>query len=189
MDEKDQVVQAVLRMVPLGEEEVEFVRARLISRPLKKGAHYFTMGFKNDGVGYLLKGLLRSYYYDEAGAEITAGFIEPGAFFADKYSFQTDQPSERTIEALTDCQVWGLSEESLVEIRHRIQQWRLMEQHYLTELLKRKVNFQRKVVNSTTAEAYQHFRETYPVAAGFAPRYQIASFLGMSPFTLSRIKV
>ena len=52
-----------------------------------------------------------------------------------------------------------------------------------------KVNFQRKLTSGSKKEAYQLFIDTYNQSAKYAPRQYIASFLGMTPFTLSRIKL
>ncbi|WP_093667702.1 hypothetical protein [Tenacibaculum sp. MAR_2009_124] len=67
--------------------------------------------------------------------------------------------------------------------------WGLFETKYFEKILKDKINFQRELTQSSKKEALQLFMEEYPQSAKFAPRQNIASFLGMTPYTLSRIKL
>ena len=155
---------------------------------LKKGAYYVKSGAINPGVSYVETGLLRSYFFDQSGKEITAGFIQEENLCTDLISFQSGESSQRNIEALTDCQLHLIDREALLTLREKIPDWTYFEQHYIANMLLRKVDFQRKSANHSASAAYEAFAEMYPQANRYAPRYQIASFLGISPYTLSRLK-
>ncbi len=169
--------------------EYACLEQKLRVTPFERTENFIEIGQQNRILGFLDKGLLRSYYYDEEGKEITTAFIEEGAFFSELNSYQSDQPSERAIEALERSDIFILTEEDLKEVRASISNWSVFERKYYELILKEKVNFQRKLYSGSKKEAYQLFVDTYGQAAQYAPRQYIASFLGMTPFTLSRIKL
>ncbi|MEM1217901.1 MAG: Crp/Fnr family transcriptional regulator, partial [Bacteroidota bacterium] len=60
---------------------------------------------------------------------------------------------------------------------------------YYEQVLFNKVQFQQQLRQSNAKKAYQLFTEHYPYAAQHAPKHCIASFLGLSPYTLSRVRL
>jgi hypothetical protein len=70
-----------------------------------------------------------------------------------------------------------------------IPNWQTFEFKYFEKILKDKVNFQRELTIRTKKEALELLINDYPQTAKYAPRQYIASFLGMTPYTLSRIKL
>ena len=171
------------------EDEFSHIEQKLKLTLFNRNENFIEIGQKNKVLGFLEKGLLRSYYYDDNGNEITTAFIEENAFFTELNSYQTDNPSERAIEALEPSNIYIFTEEDIVEFRKSINNWHIFERQYYELILKEKVNFQRKLTRSTKKEAYQLFIDSYSQSAKYAPRQYIASFLGMTPFTLSRIKL
>jgi hypothetical protein len=88
-----------------------------------------------------------------------------------------------------DCEILLINETAQNELINNIENWALFEQNYIAKLLTAKVAFQGQLNKSNSTEAYNLFIDTYDQAARYAPKYQIASFLGISPFTLSRLKI
>ncbi len=154
-----------------------------------KGEPFLKAGSRNTILGFLQKGLFRSYYIDIEGKEITTAFIEEGTFFTDLNSFSNKSISKRTIEAIENSQVFFFTEKQQEILREKIESWKEFEKLYYGKILKRKVNFQRELTQSNVTEGYRLFSEEYKQAVKYAPRKQIASFLGISPYTLSRIKL
>ncbi len=185
----EKVIDKILPYISLGPEDQKLLEGHLVPQRLKKGGFLMRSGEQNQAICYIQSGLMRSYYYDEEGKEITSGFFQENSFCTDLNSFRTGVRSQRLIEAIQDCQILVLNKIAQNTLLDRIEHWAYFEQNYISNLLLEKVNFQRKLANSTAQEAYQLFLERYDQAALYAPRYQIASFLGISPFTLSRLKI
>ena len=183
------IYSVIARHIPLSSSAQEFIGARLVPKTLHKGAHFLRAGEFNNKMAFLESGLLRSYYFDEEGREHTTRFVEVGGFFTDLDSFQQGSKSERSIEALLDCQILVIDKRSIQECQHEIESWDTFEKDYISNQLMKKIHFQRQVAQSNSQKAYETFLASYPGAARYAPRYQIASFLGLSPFSLSRIKI
>lgn len=188
MATKDSFLGLVKAYIQLNPTEEKLISSSLRPKFLKKGELLLQTGQYNSLVSFLDKGLLRSFYYDESGNEITAGFFQEGKICTDLNSFVSGGHSERSIEALMDCHLQILDFGKLAILREEIAGWQNFEKNYIANLLLQKVNFQREMARKNKTEAYDMFIQTYRQAALFAPQNQIASFLGISPFTLSRIK-
>ena len=188
MSSLDQIFEKVQQYISLKASDKTLIEACLQPQKLRKGSYYLKEGSPNRKISFVESGLLRGFYIDQSGDEITSGFYEPGGFCTDLHSFRSEQYSQRTIEAISDCELLTFGEDAQQQILSNIKDWAYFEQKYIADLLLQKVNFQRKIANSSAFEAYQLFADYYTEALRFAPRYQIASFLGISPFTLSRIK-
>jgi CRP-like cAMP-binding protein len=189
MSPKEKVIQIVLDYIALQPADIKLIEDSLQPVKLKKGSFFIREGMKNCVMCYLDKGLMRSFYIDEEGNEHTTGFYQENAFCTDLYSFRTNKNSQRSIEALMDCEILLINETAQNELINNIENWALFEQNYIAKLLTAKVAFQGQLNKSNSTEAYNLFIDTYDQAARYAPKYQIASFLGISPFTLSRLKI
>ena len=186
---EDELYKIISEFVSITFEDIDRLLEKVKVKKLGRQDDFITIGQKNDSVGFLRSGLLRSYFYDEKGNEQTTAFIEPSSFFSELKSYQTSNPSERTIEAIESSEVLIINAKDFDYLRKNIPNWRTFEIKYFEKILKNKVDFQRELTTSSKKEALELFMNEYPYSAKFAPRQYIASFLGMTPYTLSRIKL
>ncbi len=143
----------------------------------------------NDLVGFLEAGILRSYRTDKSGNDITYHFFEEGSFFTDLYSFDKSKKSEVAIEALSNCTIYTFDKKMFKELEYKIENWSCFALQYYQEKSSCLLNFNAKVKNSTAFEAYNLFSKYYKQAIKKSPQKHIASFLGMSKYTISRIRL
>jgi CRP-like cAMP-binding protein len=185
---KEELYNKISNFVSITLEDVDKLLEKANICQFKRQENFISIGQKNNVVGYLNKGLLRSYSYDDNGNEQTSAFIEQGVFFSELKSYQTQEPSERTIEAIEPSEIiiWKLND--IQSLREEIPNWQTFEFKYFEKILKDKVIFQRELTTRSKKEALELLINEYPQTAKYAPRQYIASFLGMSPYTLSRIK-
>lgn len=126
---------------------------------------------------YLVKsGLLRSYAIDEKGKEHIFMFAPEDWIIAD--NLPPDEPSDLYIDAL---------EESVVYVFEKD----LSKEHNHEKLIKRISVLQKRVImlmSATAIERYEHFVKTYPQITQRVPQKMIASYLGMTPEALSKVK-
>ncbi len=186
---KNKLQSIISHFVPLMLDDIDLLVNTWTVKELKRNENFINSGQKNNLVGFLNKGLLRSYYHDDKGNELTTAFIEQNSFFSELKSYQTKKTSERTIEALEPSEIFVLNTTNILELRKRISNWELFEIKYFEKILRDKISFQRELTQSSKKEALELFMKEYPQSAKFAPRQYIASFLGMTPYTLSRIKL
>lgn len=136
---------------------------------------------------FVEKGLLRGYY-TESGKEITNWFAQEGEFATSFYSFVSKEPSFETIQALEPCELIRIPHASLQQLYVKFPETerlgRVIMETYYVKLEERLLSIQFKGAK----ERYQHFFATRPSLLQRSSLGQIASYLGMSQETLSRIR-
>jgi len=137
---------------------------------------------------YVIKGCIREYYIDGHGAEVTLQFAVEDWWVSDINSFQDQNVSNMYIETLEDCELLMLSrqskEELLAEVPKLERMFRLMIQRHLSAVQNRLF----KTITHTAIEKYLEFLNRYPAIPQRVPQHYIASYLGISPEFLSKLR-
>ena len=139
-------------------------------------------------VNFVVRGCLRMYKIDEQGNTHILQFATENYWINDLGSFHSEKPSELNIDALDDTMVLQISHQDLIDlytraqIFHRI--FRVLIENSFVSLQKRLL----QNISSTAEERYQSFLGTYPHLVNRLPQTQIASFLGITPEFLSRLR-
>lgn len=156
-------------------------------RDLKKGELLVTCGSRPAGLCFLYSGLLRGYFLDYQGEEVTDCFAFRFGATAMPYA-DFNQPSPISIIALEDSRVMVIPIETveelfskyieIVHIHSQLLLWGAAEHWEIKMALHR----------FTAGERYEWFLRRYPGLIDRVSHVQIASFLSMSPVTLSRLR-
>ncbi|MDF2888328.1 MAG: putative cAMP-binding protein [Lacrimispora sp.] len=156
-------------------------------RSYKKGHSILNMGENTKVICLILQGMVRGVYIDEEGTEITKCFSMEGDWCC-VYNMLSDRPSEYWIETLEDCQVAEIRVEQLRDIIYRYQQMRILyDEIYNNAFMlsdEKGVSFQRMQAK----DRYLHFIKKYPELEERVKQEYIASYIGITPSSLSRIK-
>jgi CRP-like cAMP-binding protein len=143
---------------------------------VKKGEIFQRKGDLNSKAYSVKSGLLRSYSIDEKGKEHIFLFAPEDWMIADSNSY--DEPADLFIDALEDSELIVIEKIGSPE-------------NHTDKLLKRLAVLQKRVImlmSSTAIERYEHFVETYPDIVQRVPQKMIASYLGITPEALSKVK-
>lgn len=136
---------------------------------------------------FMKKGLMRGYYYDE-GKEITHWFAKEEEFATSFYSFITNEPSPETIETLEDCELVQIAHADLQNLYSNFKETerigRIITETYYIDLEERFLNIQFK----SAKERYQNLIAKNPSLIQRASLGQIATYLGITQETLSRVR-
>jgi CRP-like cAMP-binding protein len=136
---------------------------------------------------FIQKGLVRGFYYDE-GKEITNWFAQQEEFATSFYSFITNEPSPETIETLEDCELIQISHSDLQNLYKKFPETerigRIITENYYIKLEERFLNIQFR----TAKERYKNLLSTNAALLQRASLGQIATYLGITQETLSRIR-
>ncbi|PSR08523.1 MAG: Crp/Fnr family transcriptional regulator [Candidatus Arcticimaribacter sp.] len=133
------------------------------------------------------KGLLRSYTIDEKGKEHIFMFAPEGWIISDIESYANDAKAVLHIDALEDTEVIAFNKDSIDTSKLPVDA--VLEEFF--RLLKRVSVLQRRVIMLMSAPAklrYEHFLETYPQITNRVPQRMIASYLGITPEALSKLR-
>lgn len=145
-------------------------------------------GEYNLKIYYVKKGLLRSYIIDEKGKTHVYMFAPEYWMVADKLAISRNKPAQLFIDALEDSEVEVLSAASLNKSKEYSREF------YKTEfyrILNRASVLQERILMLMSASAlkrYHHFEITYPQIIDRVPQKMIASYLGITPQALSKIR-
>jgi len=178
----------VLKCVDLSQPELEYFNSILEHKVIPKKTILLRAGDVCNFEAYVIKGCIREYYIDSNGAEVTLQFAVEDWWVSDITSFQDQKVSNMNIETLEDCELLMLSRESKEQLLAKVpkleRMFRLMIQRHLSVIQSRLF----KTITHTGMEKYQEFIKRYPTIPQRAPQHYIASYLGMSPEFLSKLR-
>lgn len=137
---------------------------------------------------FIVKGCCRTYELDEKGQEHILQFAPEDWWAGNLYSFLTETASTYTIDCLEDCEVLQISKQGLEELYGELP---VMERYFRIIIQNAFIALQKRVLTNLSkpaADRYKEFVEKYPQIENRVPDHQIASFLGLTPQSLSRIR-
>ncbi|MEJ7683074.1 MAG: Crp/Fnr family transcriptional regulator [Segetibacter sp.] len=137
---------------------------------------------------FVEKGILRSYTVDNKGAEHILQFALEGWWVADLYSYLTNEPSLFNIDALEDCELLLITKSSWDVLLQKIPAF---ERYFRILIQNNLIATQRRLMGSlseTAEEKYIKLIKTYPDCVQRVPQHMIASYLGITRETLSRVR-
>ena len=132
--------------------------------------------------------MLRLYSVDEKGSEHVMQFAFEGWWSGDQFSFLTGEPSVYNIDALEDCELLLLSKKAEDEMMAKVPK---MERYFRILLQNSLIATQRRLISSlsrTAEEKYNELVQSCPTIPQRVPQHMMASYLGITPETLSRIR-
>ncbi len=175
-------------VIPINEEEFDYFKALFSPKKLRKRQYFLQESDVCKYQAFVEKGLLRSYTVDEKGSEHILQFASEGWWMADLSSYLTNEPSILNIDALEDAELLLLSksswEQAMKEIPALEHYFRIIIQNHLVATQKRLL----QSLAETAEEKYNRFLKTYPECLQRMPQHMIASYLGVTRETLSRIR-
>jgi CRP-like cAMP-binding protein len=178
----------VLKSVNLSAGELEYFNSMLQYKVIPKKTMLLQAGHICNFEAYVIRGCIREYYSDSDGAELTLQFAVEDWWVSDITSFEDQKVSSMYIEALEDCELLMLSRQSkeqlLAEVPKLERMFRLMIQRHLSVVQSRLF----KTVTHSGMEKYLEFINRYPTIPQRVPQHYIASYLGMSPEFLSKLR-
>lgn len=182
------MIDNLLSQNGLKNEDLLLFKAELKPYKLKKGGQFIAIGQHCRHIALIEDGYLRTFHLDENGNEVTTDFNQPNTFCSSYYSFYAQKPSFEVIEAITSCNLYLLSYNSLQK---------LYAQSFLMNVFGRSVLERacierdlriKNIMHLSAKEKYEWFLEKYPDVYKVAKLGHIASFLGINPETLSRVR-
>jgi CRP-like cAMP-binding protein len=174
--------------VSLTETEWETCKSFFISKKIRRRQYLLQEGNVCEYVIFVNKGSLRSYSVDKEGEEHIVQFALEGWWIGDIASFLTGEPASYNIEALEDSEIWMIdkpSQNKLFDLVPGYERYnRLIIESAYVALHKRLLS----TISETTEEKYLRMVKTYPDIIQRVPQHMIASYLGVKPETISRIR-
>lgn len=172
----------------LTESELELVRQVTVSKKIRKNHYLLEEGKVSDFIGFVTEGAFRLFRKGEDGQEYTMKFAVENWWISDFTSFLSGEQSNCYIEALENSELMWFSRETWDQLIATIPNFRRM----IDKLTARNFEAHQNRIFSNISEPaetrYENFVNNYPTLYNRIPLYMIASFLGITRETLSRIR-
>ncbi len=188
MNSFNKLQRAIKELANIPDEMIEKLYAICNEQDIKKGEFFIRAGSVPEHMGFNLEGLFRLYYLDEDGNDFTKAFSEPGRFLISYSAIVQKRPSYFSIEALQDSKILKFNYEAFDQMIQSDTRWypftyKLLETVYIMKELREK-----SFLLDDAAKRYQEFKERYADVEDQIKLYHVASFLGITPEALSRIR-
>jgi len=170
------------------EDEIAVVRRAFIDKRLRAGEFLQRGGDVTRHAAFVASGCLRNYVIDAKGREHIIQFAPETWWLADSNSLATGAPSQYFIDAIEDCDLLLIDAPSHQGLVDRVAAYGAA---FRTGLQRHSAAKDRRIVSSLSASAeerYLEFLATYPSIVRRVPQAMLASYLGITPETLSRIR-
>lgn len=172
----------------LNPEEELLIADGLQEITIKKGEHFIEAGKVSRKIAFVKEGVFRSLYYNKQGDDFTRYFIYEGRFIGDFYGFADQMPSLEYIEAVTDGTVLAIDLEHFKKLEKEITIWPVLFAKLHAFVAENKLKVASTMLNLDAKSRYIHFLNHYPGLANRVPQSMLASYLGITPSSLSRIR-
>jgi CRP-like cAMP-binding protein len=182
------LINFLLLFGDLNAQQIDLIKSRARELALKKDDYFSEAGKVPRRIGFLSEGILRVCYYNQKGDEITKYFADENNFIVDLNSFNQKIPSSEYIQAVTDCRLYCFSTEALQELSSTIIVWDSILNKITEKALLEKVNKLSPMLAEDATTRYRLFLEKFPALANRVPLSYIASYLGVTQSSLSRIR-
>ena len=178
----------IAKHISLNEEELSYFTSLLQLKRLRKKQFLLEEGEVFQYECFVNSGCLRQYYLDEKGQEHIIQFAISDWWIGDQYSFLTGLPSANFIDAIEESQVLLISKINLEQLYTKVPKF---ERLFRIAFQNSYVALQRRILSNlsqTAQERYLDFNKRYHEIEQKVPQHQIASYLGITPESLSRIR-
>ena len=178
----------IAKHISLTEEEFTYFTSLLQLKRLRKKQFLLEEGRIFQYECFVNSGCLRQYYLDEKGQEHIIQFAISDWWIGDQYGFLTGLPSANFIDAIEESQVLLISKINLEQLYTKVPKF---ERLFRIAFQNSYVALQRRILSNlsqTAEERYLDFNKRYHEIEQKVPQHQIASYLGITPESLSRIR-
>lgn len=180
-------VKLLKKTAPFTNEELAIAEPYFEVATVKKNQHYLREGETSAKIGFVIDGLFRCYY-NIKNKQITTEFLLPNSIVAGMLSFLSNKPQRENIVALENSKIVTISKEDLFKLYEKDWKWqqagRVLTEINFLRIEKRSICLQ----TLNARERYAELLKEMPEIIERVPLQYIASYLGMSPETFSRIR-
>jgi CRP-like cAMP-binding protein len=184
----DNLKKIMHQMINISEQELEDFLSKTYAKTFKKSEVVSQPGSVPTEIFFIEKGIFRVIVTDNQGNEHTVHFALENQFIADYTSFLLDQPSIYTLQALEETKVVVLPKSAVYwgyqHLKEGQKMGRLIAEFYFVY----QDNRVRNMYARTAKERYDGITEIFPNIHHRVPQHMIASYLGITPVHLSRLK-
>ncbi|MFD2286561.1 cyclic nucleotide-binding domain-containing protein [Pedobacter petrophilus] len=181
-------ISYILQFGNLNQQQIALISKKATQLTLQKDEFYLEAGKISKQFGFVTDGILRVSYFNNKGEEITKYFIDENNIVVDLESFDNEIPSIAYVQAMTDCKIIAFSKRDWHELLDTIIGWDAIVRKIVSKALLQKVERISAIVAQDATTGYLTFLQKFPNLANRIPLSYLASYLGITQSSLSRIR-
>lgn len=182
------LTDTIRKYIRLTDQDITEIEARSKLRTFGKGDYLLRAGEVAKEMCFVCSGVFRVYYTGPTGTEVTYLFVKEDDLFTETTSFYKGYPSKGSIKAETLVETILFSKAAWDELRILIKDWDFAMKRISQDQLMRKLRFQRLLIDHDATTAYKVLLEKDPTVALRVPAHHLASYMGITKHSLSRIR-
>ncbi|WP_299524338.1 Crp/Fnr family transcriptional regulator [Winogradskyella sp.] len=188
MQSQNSKIKEIFKTLTFTNDEAKIIESVFHKLGVKKGDVLLSPGDVVDSHYYILDGCLRTFHIDGQGKEYTVQFGIKDWWISDYTAFFSGEEAIMTVEAIEDSIIYKINREDKAYLYDKIPK---IDRFFRIKLERAFAAFQKRIlasISQTAAERYLHFIHTYPEIEKYLKNYHIASYLGITTESLSRIR-
>jgi CRP-like cAMP-binding protein len=185
---ENSIILEIFKPISFSQKEIILVESKFEKLTLRKGGTLLNAGTKVNHQYFICSGCLRTYFIDNSGNEHTIQFAIKDWWISDYTAFFTTSTAIMTIDCIQDAIIYKVSKENMERLYIEIPQ---IETFVRKKMEGAFSSFQKRILGSlsqSAKERYTSFIRTYPNIEQSVKNYHIASYLGITTESLSRIR-
>ncbi len=175
------------RIMPITKEEADAIAATMVIKHYKKGDVLLKEGQISTEAYFVLEGCVRQYYIID-GEERTANFFTEEQWVISLNSFSNNLPSNHYMACATDCYLVVGNREKEEDLYRRFPKLETISRKVMEKVFAEQQELMSTYTTDTPEQRYVKLLNSRPELFQKIPQYQIASYIGVKPESLSRIR-
>ncbi|MBC3789056.1 Crp/Fnr family transcriptional regulator [Spirosoma utsteinense] len=181
------LIEEIRLIVPLSETDIALLHALFQPLSLEKGDYFVQAGQVCQHVGFIQTGLVR-YFINQDGDEKIYSFGLENEFVCDYESFLSQRPCRRAIQAIEDSALVIISFPNLQRLFAELTYGERFGRVVIEQVFVKTIRQLTSLYTDSPEIRYQAFLDEYPALSARITQYHIASYVGIKPQSLSRIR-
>ncbi|RXG11407.1 CRP-like cAMP-binding protein [Leeuwenhoekiella aestuarii] len=181
----EEMIEYILQFGDLNKQQIRLISDKATEITLSKDDYFVEAGKLFNEIVFVSEGVLRIYYYNKDGEEITKYFADEKHLFSNPYK---DEPLTEYLQAITDCKLIIITQKNWEELSNTILNWDSILNKILQKGIVEKMDRRSSLVSENATTRYLTFLEKFPNLVNHVPLSYIASYLGITQQSLSRIR-
>jgi len=188
MEQTEAVVAHLSRYKLMEPDEIRTACQYFQVQDLNKSEFFLKAGERCSKIGFLLEGLICSFVYDANGEVVVKHFVQPLNFFTDNESYEQQIPAKLNLQAITGARVYYITRQNNMKVQEEFPNWIPTLKMMSADALQKMIQMQNFLHLGSAVDKYRHLLKHYPTLLVQAPLKYIASYLGITQSSLSRIR-
>lgn len=186
--DKDSLIQFVREVLPMSADKAGQLVAKFQPLKLEKNEYFLKAGKVCNESHFIEQGIIRSYTYDLEGMEVTTAFYSQNMFASDLLSFFKRSAAKEYIQAITDCETWYITYQDMQDSFHAMPEFREFGRLNIVNQYSTLKERMLSTLQETAEQRYSDLVNSNPEIFQNVPLKYIASYLGITDTSLSRIR-